>query len=405
MWPQFNYIKKAMFERNSIMKTTATHPCAFYAAPGKTLRNLGIIALGALAFRALAAEPPTHVNFREEVHMTYFWDMEVRDSQDQKIGIVKGFALDVEHGRVVEVIVTSGGFLGFNQRTAAVPPAALKFDPAAKLFRLNASKATFKAAPDFAMSKWTEHCQSSRVAEVYRYYGQEPYFAADGQDSKSGNTATEPLGHILLGSKLLGFPVKNLQNELLGFVSNFLCDLPSDSRLIHVIVQAPGSKHMSVVQARALRYNATHDALSLDLSTEAFKNEPRFKWTDSGKGGFQQETYENTEVAANDGVNTRQNVREGTTTTYTPLAQGASFRDVDKTYRIYAAMRTDTNLSHNAQNVEVGTLNGRTTLRGHVNTEEGKRIIGEIAEKAGQPENVSNLLEVRLLPVTNKPAK
>jgi osmotically-inducible protein OsmY len=45
--------------------------------------------------------------------------------------------------------------------------------------------------------------------------------------------------------------------------------------------------------------------------------------------------------------------------------------------------------------VEVGTLNGRVTLRGHVNTEEGKRVIGGIAAMTAQPENVSNLLEVR----------
>ena len=81
--------------------------------------------------------------------------------------------------------------------------------------------------------------------------------------------------------------------------------------------------------------------------------------------------------------------------------QGASFRDVAKTYHIYEVMLADTNLSHNADNVEVATLNGRTTLRGHVDTEAEKRAIGEIAAKAGQhlPENVSNLLEVRPLPV------
>ena len=60
-------------------------------------------------------------------------------------------------------------------------------------------------------------------------------------------------------------------------------------------------------------------------------------------------------------------------------------------------MQSDTNLSQNAQNVEVGTLNGRITLRGHVNTAEGKRIIGFIAGQTGRPENVSNLLEIRPL--------
>ena len=122
------------------------------------------------------------------------------------------------------------------------------------------------------------------------------------------------------------------------------------------------------------------------------------------KGDFQEETYSDTKVAAYEGVNTRQNVREGTANTYTPLAQGTRFTDVEITYRIHVEMRADTSLSQNAENVEVGTLDGRVTLRGHVNTDEGKRVIGEIAAKIAKPENVSNLLEVRPVPVTGKQA-
>ena len=468
------------------MKIKSTYSLALLAATGKTLKGLGIIALGTVVLNALAAEPPTPVNLREvqqsvsvigkeiknsqdqkaepppdvdfrEVQQSLsVIGMEIKDSQDQKLGRVKDLALDLEKGRLVEVIVASGGFLGFGQRTVAVPPGAFKFDPTGGVLRLNVDKEKFKAAPDFAMSKWAEHCQSRHVAEAYRYYGQTPYFAADGQDSKSGNTATEPLGYVQRSSELLGLPVKNRQNEPLGNVNTFLFDLLSGrgrGYVTHVIVRDYGFlKTKSVIPARALRFNATHDALYLDVSAQAFKNEPRFRWThknaprfmwtygSSGpvqhtpenephyygqsspfqqayeneprfeartrdeKGPFQQETYSNTKVAANDGVNTRQNVQEGTANTYTPLVQGTSFRDVEKTYQIYAAMRADASLSRNAQNVEVGTLNGRVTLRGHVNTEEGKRVIGEIAAKAGLalPENVSNLLEVRPLPGTSK---
>ena len=385
------------------MKMKSTCSLALLATTGKTLKGLGcIIALGAFALQAPAAEPPTHENFRAVEQSISVIRMEVKDSQDQNIGRVDDLAIDLENGRLVEVIVSSGGFLGLGERTVAVPPAALRFDPADGVLRINVDKEKFKAAPDFAMSKWAEHSQSRHVAEVYRYYGQKPYFAADGQDSKSGNTATEPLGYIQRSSKLLGLPVKNLQDEPLGNVNSFLCDLAS-GRVLHVIVLAPGFlKTKSVIPARELRFNAAHDALYLDVSTQAFKNEPRFKWIYGDSGDFQEETYSDTKVAANEGVNTRQNVREGTANTYTPLAQGTSFADVDITYRIHVAMRADTSLSQNAENVEVGTLDGRVTLRGHVNTDEGKRVIGEIAAKAVRPENVSNLLEVRPVPVTGK---
>jgi len=374
------------------MKTNST--CSLTLL--EIFKGLGlIIALGTMSLTTLAAEPPTHEDFRKAQPSVSIIGMEIKDYQDQKLGRVKDIALDLENGRLVEVIVSSGGFLGFGQRTVAVPPQVLRFDPADVVLRLNVSKEKFQSAPDFALSKWAEHCKSRNVAEVYRYFDQELFFAADGQDSRSGNTSTEPLGHVQRSSKLLYLPVKNLQDELLGNVNAFLYNLPL-GRILHVIVLAPGnSSSKSVIPARALRFNAKYDALCLDISKKAFRDEPRFKWLYDREDNFQQETYSNTKVAANDGVNTRQNLVEGKVNVYTPLAQGANFRDVNKTYRIYDAMRADASLSQNAENVEVGTLNGRTTLRGHVNTEEGKRVIGEIATKAGQPENVSNLLEVR----------
>lgn len=400
--------------------------CARWAVLGPSLRGSGIIAGGLLALNVLAAEPPTHEDFRGMQQSVSCIGLEVKDTRGQLLGSVSDLALDLEHGRIVEVIVSSGGFLGFGQRTVAVPPGAFRFEAkvagltptydlpdtafrfTAKtgVLRLNIDQQMFKAAPALRLSKWAEHAQSRRVAEVYRYYGQVPYFAADGQGSQSGNTATEPLGYIQRYSQLLGLPVKNLQNKPLGRVFVFLFNPRDRGAVSHVIVMSP-ELTWSVIPATALRFTAAHDALCLDVSTQAFQNEPRFKfkwmcdpfapYNPADVSRFEQETYANTKVAANDGVNTRQNVREGTALTYTPLAQGASFADVDITHRIYSAMRADAGLSRNAQNVEVGTLDGRITLRGHVNTETGKRAIGSIAAQVGLPENVSNLLEVRPL--------
>jgi len=355
-------------------------------------------------------KPAAHVSFRKVEASTVLLGVEVRNPQDEKLGKIKALALDLEHGRVVEVLVSSGGFLGMGQRIVAVPPKALMFDPiggtadpAGGVYRLNMGQRKFKAAPEFVLSQWAEYCQSRHVAEAYRYCGEEPYFAADGEASRSGNTATEPLGYIQRASKLMYLPINNLQNEPLGLVDNFLYDLPR-GRVLHVIVVAPGFiKTKRVIPARALRFNAAHDALCMDVSLRAFQDEPRFKWAYGEHGDvtghYRQETYSNTTVAANQGVNTRQNVQEGYASDYTPLMQGSSFADVDRTHRIYVAMRADASLSENAQGVEVGTLNGRMTLRGHVNTEEGKRAIGAIAAMVGRPENVSNLLEIRPVPV------
>lgn len=364
---------------------------------GKTLKAIGLtLALGASGLSVPAAAPPTHIAFRAVQSSFSAIGKKVVNAQDQTLGRVTDLAVDLENGRLVEVIVSApSGFLGLGQRTVAVPPGALMFDLVSGVIRLDMDKERFKVAPELDYDNWAEHSQSRHVAEVYRYYGQQPYFAADGQGSPSGNTSFEPLGHVQRMSKLLGFLVKNLQGEELGRVNSVQFDFAS-GYLSHVIVLAPGfAQEKSVIQPRALKYNAERDGLLLDVSQQAFKEEPRFKWTYGTKGDFKQESFVNRAVAANDGVNTKQNVQAGIASTYTPLAQGSNFRDVDKTYRIYAAMRANVSLPQNAQNVEVGTLNGQTTLRGNVNTAEEKRTIGEIAAGAGRPENVSNLLEVR----------
>ncbi|MEI7729975.1 MAG: PRC-barrel domain-containing protein [Verrucomicrobiota bacterium] len=384
------------------MKIKSNYSFVSLAATGKTLKTLAwIFALGTLPMAAPAAEPATHDDFRAIQQSVELIGLEVKDSQNQPLGKIKDLALDLENGRIVEVIVASGGFLGWGQRIVAVPPGAFEFDVAGETVSLNVSKAKFQAATAFSLSKWEEHCQSPRVAAAYRYFGQEPYFAADGKNSQTGNTATEPLGYFQRSSELIGLPVNNASDKRLGTVNAFMFDL-RQGYVIHTVVQASGVfPTKSIIQTRALRFNATHDALCLDISTQAFRDRPRFQWTENpGSGDFKQEAYVNRKVAANLGTNTKQNVDEGIVSSYIPLAQGTSFRDVDKTHRIYSAMQADASLSKNAQNVEVGTLNGRTTLRGHVNSEAGKRAIGDIAEQAGKPENVSNLLEVRPVPLT-----
>ena len=153
----------------------------------------------------------------------------------------------------------------------------------------------------------------------------------------------EPLGYIERSSKLTGLPIKNLNKETLGFVGGFIYDpLGGQVRIKHVIVRITGFlKTKRIVPPTALRFNATHDTLLLDLTEKAFLNQPRFKWTYATGGAFnwaqgdpgfynsgdsyvRMQTYVNTRVSTNNGVNTRQNVQEGMVNTYTPLKQGDS---------------------------------------------------------------------------------
>src|ERR1039458_5985753 len=47
--------------------------------------------------------------------------MTVRNNQNEKLGKVEDFAVDVQSGRIVQVILSSGGFIGIGNTLTAVP--------------------------------------------------------------------------------------------------------------------------------------------------------------------------------------------------------------------------------------------------------------------------------------------
>jgi hypothetical protein len=93
--------------------------------------------------------------------------MTVSNYQEEKLGKVSDLALDVESGRIVQVIISTGGFLGMGNTLTAVPPGALHQDAALKALQLDISPEKFKAAPNFDTAKWDEATKSNRVSEAY----------------------------------------------------------------------------------------------------------------------------------------------------------------------------------------------------------------------------------------------
>jgi len=360
--------------------------------------------------------------------------MTVKNYQDEKLGKVEDLAVDVESGRIVQVVLSTGGFLGIGDTLTAVPPGALHHDVANKVLHLDADKEKLKGAPQFEMSKWAEYSDSNHLSEVYRHYGEEPAFRfihkgdattgapntistrkADGTWEKDRISSERQfmipasrLSQVQKASKLMGTPVKNLQDEKLGKVENLLVDLPS-GRVVAVVVSSGGflgmGDELSAVPPTALRFTADRDTLQLDASKEMLSNAPHFKanqWPDFGQPSYADgvyrayrvEPYFTTNVTT-EPDNTARNVRDRNSSTLTPLDQGNSKADVDTTAQIRKEIIAGKNMSVNARNVKIITIDGRVTLRGPVNTAEEKRLIGEIADRIARSENVDNQLEVK----------
>ena len=358
---------------------------------------LTTIALAASSLCLQAREPaPANVDvFRAVEDIQELIGLEVWNLQNVRLGKIKFITADLLNARLVEVVVTtSGGFLGFGGKTTSVPPRSLTLDKDAQVVRLDMSKERFNAAPKFNTTNVAAYSDRNRLATMLRYYDLEPWFYLEGQAVQK-NARILHLGYVHKTSFLLNLQIKNQSGQYLGQVGSLMMDLPK-GQIVHVIAgtAAMGGSKNTIIQARALQFNAAHDGLVLDSTLAEFAGEPQLKWHGARRESFQQEAYVNREVQADKGLHSRQSAQEGIVRRVNVMEEGESFRDEQKTSLIKQRIQADPGLSAHAKNVEVVTLNAQTTLRGHVNTIEDKRRIGEIAAKAGRPENVSNLIEI-----------
>jgi len=363
------------------------------------MKATSILIIGACM--ALSIGPQAHaainskdLKYRSSENFQELVGLEVWNLQNEKLGKVKFVTADLENARLVEVVVTSGGGLfGIGAVKTAVAPRALALDSAGQVLRLDMSRAGFAAAPRFDPSHMAPATAAERVAAVDRYFGLKPWFFLPGQRVVE-DAKILPLGHIRRLNDILGLRISSVQRGYLGKVGSLMTDLPK-GQIVHVVAVANtmGANSSIVIQPRSLKYDAGHHALVVDNNYEQLAGEPRFKWLNSNS--FQQEAYVNRQVQADKGLHSKQNANEGRVRNATAMERGEDYRDRAKTARIQQAIQADSSLSANAKNIEVVTLNGQTTLRGHVNAAEGKRKVGAIAAELGRPENVSNLLVVR----------
>jgi hypothetical protein len=92
--------------------------------------------------------------------------------------------------------------------------------------------------------------------------------------------------------------------------------------------------------------------------------------------------------------NTRNNVRDRSDATLTPGDQGGSEADREITRRIRRALSSNDQLSTDAKNIKVITLDGKVTLRGPVNSPEEQKTIDSIVKDNGGT-TVDDQLEVK----------
>lgn len=337
---------------------------------------IATVLAGSLSLAMWAQTEHTAASLGVEKPIKEIFKIEVRNYQNEVLGQVVDLGVDLINGRIVVVLVTSDSSLDVANKVVSVPPLALVPDAKGGIYRLNISKEVFKTAAAVDLSTWTDAGRSARVAAAYRLFGQEPYFLEEGAAaSKTDERPKVMLGYVERANKLLDLRVANHANHEFGKIWSLNFSIPT-GRILNVVILAPGNfKTKSIVPAMALAFNDKRDGLILDETEEEFADEPRYVLTEAAHGNdasYQRESYKGPETIG-------------------PLAQGSSYRDVDRTVLIQRNIRL---ARVNGRHVEVGTLHGRVTLRGWVYTADDQRRIGEIAIAAARLEIVDNQIIV-----------
>jgi len=339
--------------------------------------------------------------------------LEVKDARDQKVGKVKDLAVDLQNGRIVAVILATGGTLGVDEQYLAVPPAQFVSQQNDRTLILGGDAAHFKNGPTFKMAEWDEAVQPKNILNIYDYYGVKPYFSAG--DHVAPNHAAEeltktskPLGDIQSARKLMGMTAENAHEQKVGKIENLMVDL-APGRVVEVILASGGflgiDRELSPVPPQAFHMSADRKTLTLDTTREALNGAPHFhtsQWSKANEPDQVVGVYRAYNVEPYFAVdNTKQNVRDRQDNALTPLKQGTSAADVDTTRQIRKQIMAANNLSINAQNVKIITIDGHVTLRGPVNSEEERREIADIAARVTPAVNIDDQLQVKDSPNTS----
>lgn len=96
---------------------------------------------------------------------------DVYNEQDEKLGDIKDFMLEMDTGKVAYAVLAFGGFLGLGEKLFAVPWSSLRLDTSNKRFVMNIDKERLKTAPGFDKDDWPDMADPAWVSGIRSFYG------------------------------------------------------------------------------------------------------------------------------------------------------------------------------------------------------------------------------------------
>ena len=100
----------------------------------------------------------------------------VRNPQNENLGKVEDFMIDLENGRIAYCVLSFGGFFGLGDKLFAVPWSAMTLDAENHAFVLDVPKARLKDAPGFDKDSWPDLTDADVRERIYGFYNVKPYW-------------------------------------------------------------------------------------------------------------------------------------------------------------------------------------------------------------------------------------
>jgi sporulation protein YlmC with PRC-barrel domain len=313
----------------------------------------------------------------------------VQNNKFKSLGKVADLALDISHGSVPLVLVSSGSEL--------VPvPARSFFGLQGEKLILNMDPKVFAGAPRVSKANWINALNPSTFEQVNRHFGR----AASEANSQPNEWIA---ASAISNTRLLG-----QNNEALGQVEDAMVDIPL-ARLAYMIVRPTVGSNAGdtryAIPPQAARVDAANRILVLQADQNKFLAGPHFEKNFSA-------SLSDKEIAAK--IYSHYGVSQQFSATSTrpdqrvyrePADQAATFSSTTPTTtggpdqvitqnilrEIVQSSLTD---AHAANGISVNTANGRVTLRGTVENEKRKADLGQMAERVAGTGNVDNQLTV-----------
>ena len=94
----------------------------------------------------------------------------------EDIGEIREVVIDSAAARITYAVMSFGGFLGLGDKLFAVPWVSLNYNRTDDVYVIKANKELLKHAPGFDKDSWPDMSDPTRLSEIYKYYGSQPYW-------------------------------------------------------------------------------------------------------------------------------------------------------------------------------------------------------------------------------------